>query len=453
MAAVGGMLASPVLNMVVKQIGAVIGGQITLQKDFTKDLRKMKMMLESVAAVMKDAERQSIEEREVQLWLKRLKDAMYGISDMLDEFEADTQSAARKISLKKDLLQLASACLSVCPKINLANRMKEMREELKVITDQHKDFMLKPGTITNELKITDTHDLWEDNASQLDDLKDMLKVGEQSRIVVIVTTRNEGIANKFRTIKPYKLAPLSNDSCWIIIKQKSSFDSRDDKHEVEQIGKDIAVMCGGMALAAQSLGYMLKKLTSDEWESVRKKETNIFSTEQLGEKYISQLLGLSFLEHSRLHNSASWAYSHCKLNLSPECNNVLSVILGLAPESPASGVGAPLLAAQHRLQAACPPRGSGLPQPRSTPAAGKEQRRRPHLLARAPSRRSRPSPAPPAEEEATVEEARAAFAAFDRDGDGFIDAAERQRMIDAYDEDRDGKIDFSELVKLMETSS
>ena len=89
--------ASPVLNMVVKEIGAVIGGQISLQKDFTKDLKKMKMMLESVAAVMKDAERQSIEEREAQLWLKRLKDAMYGISDMLDEFEEDAQSAARKV--------------------------------------------------------------------------------------------------------------------------------------------------------------------------------------------------------------------------------------------------------------------------------------------------------------------------------------------------------------------
>jgi len=125
-------------------------------------------------------------------------------------------------------------------------------------------------------------------------------------------------------------------------------------------------MCGGVALAAQSLGYMLKELTSDEWESVRKsniwnvsaseytdsvlsslrltysympshlklcfaycaifpkgykmvkddlihhwnslgfiEETDIFSTEQLGEKYISQLLRLSFLEHPRLHNSAT----------------------------------------------------------------------------------------------------------------------------------------------------
>jgi len=237
-----------------------------------------------------------------------------------------------QISLRKDLLQLASACLSICPRIELGNRMKEMRKELKVITDQHKSFMLKPGTITRELKITDTRatssvmkdeelivgrtnnkrdimaslsesntgritifpiygiggigkttlakmvfndaqfkdyshvwvyvsqtfdlnkignsiisqlskeesqlterqmihnslvellagknilivldDLWEDIGSHLDDLKDMLKVGD-SRIVVIVTTRNEGIANKFQTIEPYKLAPLSNDSCWI----------------------------------------------------------------------------------------------------------------------------------------------------------------------------------------------------------------------------------------------
>ena len=282
-----------------------------------------------------------------------------------------------------------------------------MREELKVITDQHTSFMLRPGTFTNELKITNTRatssvmkdeelivgrtndkrdimaslsegntgritifpiygiggigkttlakmvfndaqfkdyshvwvyvsqtfdlnkignsiisqlskeesqlterqmihnslvellagknilivldDLWEDIGSHLDDLKDMLKVGEHSRIVVIVTTRNEGIANKFQTIKPYKLAPLSNDSCWIIIKQKSSFDSRDDKHDVEQIGKDIAVMCGGVALAAQSLGYMLKELTSDEWESVRKSNIWNVSASEYTDSVLSSL--------------------------------------------------------------------------------------------------------------------------------------------------------------------
>ncbi|GJM98825.1 hypothetical protein PR202_ga15866 [Eleusine coracana subsp. coracana] len=70
------------------------------------------------------------------------------------------------------------------------------------------------------------------------------------------------------------------------------------------------------------------------------------------------------------------------------------------------------------------------------------------------------------EEEATLEEARAAFAVFDRDGDGFVGATELgtvlrslgfapgddecRRMIDAYDEDRDGRIDFREFLNLME---
>lgn len=75
------------------------------------------------------------------------------------------------------------------------------------------------------------------------------------------------------------------------------------------------------------------------------------------------------------------------------------------------------------------------------------------------------------EEEATMEEAAAAFRAFDRNGDGFVDAgelgsvlrslgfttgvaaAECQRMIDAYDENKDGRIDFQEFLNFMERSS
>lgn len=91
MAEVGGMLAAAVLNFVGQQISSVIAGQITLQWDFNDDLKKMKSTLESVAAVLEDAEKQSIKEASVRLWLKRLKSAAFAISDMIDEFEADTQ--------------------------------------------------------------------------------------------------------------------------------------------------------------------------------------------------------------------------------------------------------------------------------------------------------------------------------------------------------------------------
>ncbi|EMS67363.1 Putative disease resistance protein RGA1 [Triticum urartu] len=115
-------------------------------------------------------------------------------------------------------------------------------------------------------------DLWEGSDFLLDDLKAMLMVEKASKVVVILTTRNEGIAKKMST-RPHKLAPLTNDMCWTIIKQKSGFEDKDDKAKLEQIGMDIAMKCGGVGLAAQSLGYMLNSMpTSHEWESVRESD-------------------------------------------------------------------------------------------------------------------------------------------------------------------------------------
>ncbi|KAM0860331.1 hypothetical protein ACQ4PT_046637 [Festuca glaucescens] len=470
------MLAAAILKVVSDQIGSAIGGQITLQKNFDKDLRKMKMALESVEALLKVAERRSITDEPTLLWLKRLKDAMYAISDMIDDFEADTepitQPSPRKLSFKK-YLAIMIPCITVVPKITMANKMEKMREDLEVITDQHKKFRLTEGTSANEPKVTDIRetssimetqivgrteekeeilsslfdsmteeitvlsiygiaglgkttlakmiynntqfkeysqvwvyvsqifdlkkignsiisqlsekgkesdyagmemihkslqklladkkilivldDLWEGDEFHLQSLMDMLRVGKGGNVVVIVTTRDEDIAKKISTIKPYKLAPLTDDICWSIIKQKSLFESRVDKEQLEKIGKVIAMKCAGVALAAKSLGHMLQSMKFGEWESVRDSDIwNVsslkdasssqvlaslklsysvmpsylklcfaycaifpkghkiikddlirqwvslgFSTWQLGERYISQLLGFSFLEHSK----------------------------------------------------------------------------------------------------------------------------------------------------------
>lgn len=208
-------------------------------------------------------------------------------------------------------------------------------------------------------------DLWEDNPFQMKDLKAMLNLGENNNIIVLVTTRSEHIAKKICvTLKPYKIRPLTNEMCWDIIKQRSHFETRDDKEELMGIGREIALKCGGVALAAQSLGYMLQSMKSDEWEKVKEndiwneyiskdgsspnhvlaslklsyssmdpcltscftycavfpkghkivkddlihqwislgfiKPKKILSPVQLCEKYIVQLLGLSFLQHSVL---------------------------------------------------------------------------------------------------------------------------------------------------------
>ena len=48
MAELRGMLAAAILKVAGEQIGSAIGGQIKLQKSFDADLKKMKMVLESV---------------------------------------------------------------------------------------------------------------------------------------------------------------------------------------------------------------------------------------------------------------------------------------------------------------------------------------------------------------------------------------------------------------------
>ncbi|KAI4983457.1 hypothetical protein ZWY2020_023949 [Hordeum vulgare] len=67
---------------------------------------------------------------------------MYGIADMMDDFEAEQ---TRKFSIKK-----------VCKmglNFTIANKMKMMREELQGITDQYQKFMLVPDTNAYELKV------------------------------------------------------------------------------------------------------------------------------------------------------------------------------------------------------------------------------------------------------------------------------------------------------------
>jgi len=206
-------------------------------------------------------------------------------------------------------------------------------------------------------------DLWEDNPFLLEDLKVMLNLGDSINTIVLVTTRSEHVAEKICTnIKPYKIKHLTNDMCWEIIKQRSAFETRDDKKYLTSIGKDIALKCGGVALAAQSVGFMLQSMKSSQWMEVKNnniwkesisddaslqnqvlaslkltysymdsclkpcftycamfpkgqkihkddliqqwislgfiKPTEIHSIMELCEKYVVQLLGLSFLQHS-----------------------------------------------------------------------------------------------------------------------------------------------------------
>jgi hypothetical protein len=98
MAEIGGMLATAVVKAAFGKVAAAAGDRVAQHRRFGKDIQYMRDALESIEALMEDAERRSVEDKSVQLWLSRLTTASYDISDIFDELEAN---AARKSALQK----------------------------------------------------------------------------------------------------------------------------------------------------------------------------------------------------------------------------------------------------------------------------------------------------------------------------------------------------------------
>uniref|UniRef100_A0A8R7RDV9 Disease resistance N-terminal domain-containing protein n=1 Tax=Triticum urartu TaxID=4572 RepID=A0A8R7RDV9_TRIUA len=84
------MLALAVIKVAIEHLNSTISGEIKLHRKMRNDLENMKMTLESVDVVLRDAERESIKHKSMLLWLKQLKDAAIDISHMLEDFEDET---------------------------------------------------------------------------------------------------------------------------------------------------------------------------------------------------------------------------------------------------------------------------------------------------------------------------------------------------------------------------
>ncbi|KAF7116646.1 hypothetical protein RHSIM_RhsimUnG0022400 [Rhododendron simsii] len=117
--------------------------------------------------------------------------------------------------------------------------------------------------------------VWNEKIAEWKKLEDLLIGGERgSRIVV--TTRSENVAFIVKTgnIAPYKLTVLSNSDCLTIFEELAFKEGEKETHgHLVNIGKEIAGKCGGVPLAAVTLGsLLLLKREERDWLDVRNSE-------------------------------------------------------------------------------------------------------------------------------------------------------------------------------------
>ncbi|KAK9205580.1 hypothetical protein WN943_015848 [Citrus x changshan-huyou] len=155
-----------------------------------------------------------------------------------------------------DVLGISKALLeSITRRPCLLNSLNEVQVELKVAVDK-KRFLLVLDDVWNE-----DYSLWVDLKAPF------LAAAPNSKM--IVTTRNSNVASTMGPIEHYNLKSLSDDDCWsIFIKQ--AFESRDlNAHQIsESFRKKVVAKCGGLALAAKTLGGLLRTTRHDAWDDI-----------------------------------------------------------------------------------------------------------------------------------------------------------------------------------------
>ncbi|XP_045823028.1 putative disease resistance RPP13-like protein 1 [Trifolium pratense] len=114
-------------------------------------------------------------------------------------------------------------------------------------------------------------DMWNDNYNDWEDLVSPFIEGKPGSRV-IVTTRQQKVAEVAHTFPIQKLEPLSNEECWSLL-SKHALGSDEFRHSknttLEEIGRKIAKKCGGLPIAAKTLGGLLRsKVDTIEWTSI-----------------------------------------------------------------------------------------------------------------------------------------------------------------------------------------
>ncbi|KAK6782835.1 hypothetical protein RDI58_020631 [Solanum bulbocastanum] len=115
-------------------------------------------------------------------------------------------------------------------------------------------------------------DVWNEDQDKWAKLRQVLKVGA-SGASVLTTTRLEKVGSIMGTLQPYELSNLSQEDCWLLFMQRSFGHQEEINLNLVAIGKEIVKKCGGVPLAAKTLGGILRfKREERQWEHVRDSE-------------------------------------------------------------------------------------------------------------------------------------------------------------------------------------
>ncbi|KAM5560157.1 hypothetical protein ABKV19_021354 [Rosa sericea] len=113
-------------------------------------------------------------------------------------------------------------------------------------------------------------DVWNEDAQKWEELISCLvNVNDTQGSSILITTRSDKVADMVETLPRCDLEKLSDDECWLILKDRAiPVGSAPIVEDQEKIGREIAKKCGGVPLIAKVLGNIMRSKKFDRWKSI-----------------------------------------------------------------------------------------------------------------------------------------------------------------------------------------
>ncbi|KAL5193510.1 putative disease resistance RPP13-like protein 1 [Glycine soja] len=288
------------------------------------------MKLLALNAVLNDAEEKQITDLAVKEWLEELKDAVLDAEDLLDEINTDALRCEVEDETKTSTTKIFLAC-KVLLGVYYRTVTDSLVESFVVAREDDKEKLLSmllsdDDAMSNDIavitvlgmgglgKTTLVQSLYNDSEVQkhfdltawawVSDDFNILKVTKKivesltskdcHILKVIVTSRQQKVAQVTHTCPTYELQHLSDENCWQILARHAFGHEGYDKYpSLEKMGRKIARKCNGLPLAAKTLGGLLRSnVDAAEWN--RTLNSNLWAHDD-----VLPALRISFLQHNK----------------------------------------------------------------------------------------------------------------------------------------------------------
>ncbi|RVW20208.1 putative disease resistance protein RGA3 [Vitis vinifera] len=347
------LMADALVSIVLERLASVLEQEVTLVVGVGSEVDNLNSTLQSIRAVLADAEKRQFSEELVKVWLERLKDISYQMDDVVDGWNTallKLQIGAENPCIPK--LKISSCLPSPCVcfkqvllRCDIGIKIKDIRKQLDAIANERNQFnFVSSSTIQQPhrqssslyiISIVGMGGIGKTTLAQLAYNDDRVKAYFHERMWVCVSDpfdpvtisrailealqkescgfhELEDVQQKICTLIADKKFLLVLDDVWTenyeLWENNIAFcgRSREKVEELENIGRKIADKCRGLPLAAKVLGSLMRlKDNKEDWESILNNE--IWQLEVI-EKHLSTPLLLSYYD---LSPAVKRCFSYC----------------------------------------------------------------------------------------------------------------------------------------------